>query len=71
MAGRNRGPAVEGLTPLTRGEVLRRIVERTDLAQFTDRVLDSFWEQPAFQDLHPPREDVRGWVRWNLDLVIR
>src|SRR5580704_17995416 len=33
---------------LTRGEVLRRIVERADLELFTDRVLDSFWEQPAF-----------------------
>ncbi len=56
---------------LTRGEVLRRIVERTDLEQFTDRVLDSFWEQPAFQRLHPPREEVRAWVRWNLDLLVR
>ena len=56
---------------LTRGEVLRRIVERADLDRFTDRVLDSFWEQPEFQRLHPPREDVRAWVRWNLDLMIR
>ncbi|MBV9606778.1 MAG: helix-turn-helix domain-containing protein [Solirubrobacterales bacterium] len=55
----------------TRAEVLRRIVARADLEQFTDRVLDSFWEQPAFQQLHPPREDVRAWVRWNLNLVIR
>jgi PucR C-terminal helix-turn-helix domain len=56
---------------LTRGEVLARIVARADLEAFTDRVLDSFWEQPAFQQLHPPREDVRDWVRWNLDLMIR
>jgi PucR C-terminal helix-turn-helix domain len=56
---------------LTRGEVLGRIVARADLEAFTDRVLDSFWEQPAFQQLHPPREDVRAWVRWNLDLMIR
>jgi PucR C-terminal helix-turn-helix domain len=56
---------------LTRGEVLRRIVERADLDRFTDRVLDSFWDQPGFQRLHPPREDVRAWVRWNLDLMIR
>ena len=55
----------------TRGEVLRRIVERADLELFTDRVLDSFWEQPAFQQLRPSRDDVRAWVRWNLDLVIR
>jgi hypothetical protein len=56
---------------LTRGEVLRRIVERADLELFTDRVLDSFWEQPAFQQLRPSRDDTRSWVRWNLDLVIR
>jgi hypothetical protein len=56
---------------VTRTEVLRRIVERTDLEQFTERVLESFWQQPEFQRLHPPREEVRAWVRWNLDLVIR
>ena len=69
------GPTVQvhngPMAAATRGEVLRRIVERADLERFTDRVLDSFWEQPAFQSLHPPREDVRAWVRWNLDLVIR
>ena len=55
----------------TRGEVLRRIVGRTDLERFTDRVLDSFWALPEFQRVHPARDDVRTWVRWNLDLVIR
>ena len=56
---------------LTRGEVLRRIVERTDLDLFTERVLDSFWDRPEFQELHPPRAELRAWVRWNLNLVIR
>jgi PucR C-terminal helix-turn-helix domain len=56
---------------LTRTEVLRRIVERSDLEYFTERILDSFWERPEFQQIHPPREDVRAWVRWNLDLVLR
>ena len=56
---------------LTRGEVLRRIVGRTNLEEFSDRVLDSFWDSPEFQRLHPPREEVRLWVRWNLDLVVR
>jgi hypothetical protein len=56
---------------MTRGEVVRRIVERTDLDEFCERVLDSFWERPEFQRLHPPREEVRTWVRWNLNLVIR
>jgi PucR C-terminal helix-turn-helix domain len=56
---------------LRRGEVLRRIVERADLELFTDRVLDSFWDEPAFEQLHARRDDVRAWVRWNLDLAIR
>jgi hypothetical protein len=61
----------EPMEALTRGDVLSRIVERADLELFTDRVLDSFWEQGAFQELHPERDHVRAWVRWNLDLVIR
>lgn len=56
---------------LTRGEVIGRIVARADLDEFAERVLDSFWERPEFQELHPSREAVRAWVRWNLDLVIR
>jgi hypothetical protein len=54
-----------------RGAVLQRIVERSDLEAFADRLLDAFWDRPEFQQLHPPRTDVRNWVRWNLDLVIR
>ena len=53
------------------GEVVRRIVERANLDTFADRVLDSFWDRPEFQEVHPPREQVREWVRWNLDLVVR
>ena len=56
---------------VTGSEVVRGIVARTNIEEFTDRVLDSFWEQPEFQQLHPPREEVRAYVRWNLDLVIR
>ena len=39
--------------------------------EFADRVLDTFWERPEFQRLRPPREAVRAWVRWNLELVNR
>jgi hypothetical protein len=53
------------------GDVVRRIVERADLEEFADRILDSFWDRPEFQEHHPPRERVRAWVRWNLDLVVR
>jgi hypothetical protein len=56
---------------IARGDVVRRIVQRTDLDQFADRVLDTFWDRPEFQRLHPPREAVRSWVLWNLELVIR
>lgn len=63
--------AVKAKQTLTHSDVLRGIVQRTDLEVFTDRVLDSFWYRPEFQRLHPPRDDVRAWVRWNLDLVIR
>jgi hypothetical protein len=54
-----------------RGAVLAQIVQRADLEAFADRVLDAFWDRPEFQQLHPPRAEVRNWVRWNLDLVIR
>jgi PucR C-terminal helix-turn-helix domain len=56
---------------LSRGEALRRIVARSDLDDFTERLLDTFWDRPEFQRLSPQREQVRAWVRWNLDLVIR
>ena len=56
---------------LTRGEAIGRILARANLDEFAERVLDSFWEQPEFQELHPPREPVLALVRWNLDLVTR
>ncbi|MEA2332941.1 MAG: hypothetical protein QOH58_3079 [Thermoleophilaceae bacterium] len=51
--------------------MVREIVERADLDDFTDRVLDSFWDRPEYQRFEPMRDDVRAWVRWNIDLVIR
>jgi hypothetical protein len=56
---------------LKASDVIRRIVERVDLDQFTEQVLDSFWERPEYQSFRPLREDVRSWVRWNIELVIR
>jgi hypothetical protein len=56
---------------LRASDVIRRIVERVDLDEFTERVLDSFWERPEYQHFRPLREDVRAWVRWNIDLMIR
>jgi hypothetical protein len=56
---------------LRASDVIRRIVGRVDLDDFTEQVLDSFWERPEYQRFRPLREDVRAWVRWNIDLVIR
>jgi hypothetical protein len=53
------------------GEAIRRIVERSDIDEFTERVVDSFWDRPEFRPFRPLREDLRAWVRWNIDLVIR
>jgi hypothetical protein len=56
---------------MARTDVIREIVRRTDIEAFSDRVLASFWEVPEFQRLRPPRDEVRAWVRWNVELVIR
>jgi hypothetical protein len=56
---------------MARADVIREIVRRTDVEAFSERVLDSFWEVPEFQRLRPPRDEVRAWVRWNVELVIR
>jgi hypothetical protein len=52
-------------------QVISRIVERTDLDRFTEGILDSFWDRPEYRRFRPPRDDVRAWVRWNVDLVVR
>jgi hypothetical protein len=56
---------------LRASDVIRRIVGRVDLDEFTESVLDSFWERPEYQRFRPLREEVRDWVRWNIELVIR
>jgi len=56
---------------LRAGEAIRRIVERSDIDEFTERVVDSFWDRPEYRPFRPLREDLRAWVRWNIDLVIR
>ncbi len=53
------------------GNALRQIVDRIDLDALTERVLDSFWDRPDYRRFRPPRDEVRAWVRWNVDLVIR
>ncbi len=55
----------------SRGEAIRRIIERSDLDEFTERVIDSFWERPEMQEARHEREEMRAFVRWCLELVIR
>jgi hypothetical protein len=52
-------------------EVIRRIAHRIDVDDFTEGVLDSFWSRPEYQRFQPSREELRSWVRWNIDLVLR
>src|SRR5579875_603431 len=60
-----------GMAVSVRAEAIRRIIERSDLDDFTERVIDSFWDRPEMQETRPLREELRPFVRWNLDLVIR
>lgn len=55
----------------SRGEAIRQIIERSDLDDFTERVIDSFWERPEMREARHEREDMRAFVRWCLELVIR
>jgi PucR C-terminal helix-turn-helix domain len=52
-------------------EVIRRIARRIDLEDFTEGVLDSFWSRPEYQRFQPSRDELRSWVQWNIDLVLR
>ena len=54
-----------------RGEAIARILSRSDFDDFTERVMDSFWDRPELQATRPARDEMRAFVRWNLELVIR
>jgi hypothetical protein len=53
-----------------RRAALRDLVARTDLGEFADRVLDSFWTRPESLGTRPPRREGHAFTRWNLDLII-
>jgi hypothetical protein len=40
-----------------------------DPEQLADGVLASIWEHPEFRAARPAREDLRAFVRWNVDLA--
>ena len=52
-------------------EAIRTIARRIDVEQFTEGVLDSFWSRPEYQRFQPSRDELRSWVQWNIDLVLR
>ena len=54
-----------------RCEAVRRIVAQYGLEAITDGVLASFANRAEFELLRPPREELRAWVRWNIELVVR
>jgi PucR-like helix-turn-helix protein len=66
-ARRHAGP----VPAATRGEAIRRIVDRSDMDDFTERIVDSFWERPEMEQARHERDEMRAFVRWCLDLVIR
>jgi len=55
----------------SRSEAIRRIIERSDLDDFAERVMDSFWERPEMQLARHERDEMRTFVRWSMDIVIR
>ncbi len=36
-----------------------------------DRVLEGFWNRPGFEGARPSQSQLRAFVRWNADLVVR
>ncbi len=52
------------------GMVIGRLLERTDIDTFTERVLMSFAERAEFRSMRPPHAYLQAWVRWNIDLVL-
>jgi len=52
-------------------EVMHGILARTGLEAITDAVLASFAERTEFQPLRAPRDELRAWVSWNVELLIR
>jgi hypothetical protein len=41
----------DAMAVVARGEVVQRIVERTDLDAFAERLPHAFWDSPEFQQL--------------------
>ncbi len=52
-------------------ERLAQAIEQIDMDWLVDRVLGSFWNRPGFEGARPSQAQLRAFVRWNIDLVVR
>ncbi len=59
------------MDPATRKQLLSAAIERLDRARLVDRVLESFWNRPGYEGARPSQAELRAFVEWNIDLVIR
>ncbi|SOD72562.1 PucR-like helix-turn-helix protein [Jatrophihabitans sp. GAS493] len=57
--------------PRSESNVFRRVLEQTNLDEMVDGVFASFADQSEFASMRPPDEVLKGWVRWNISLVVR
>ena len=51
--------------------VIHRLVAQHGVDRITDGILASFVDRPDFASLSPPRGDLRVWVRWNVEVIVR
>jgi hypothetical protein len=50
---------------------LVQAIEQIDMQRLVDRVLESFWNRPGFQGARPSQSELRAFVQWNIDLIVR
>ncbi len=51
--------------------MLAEAVKQIDMQGLVDRVIESFWNRPGFEGARPSQSELRAFVRWNIDLVVR
>lgn len=56
---------------MAKKELLNRAIEQIDMDWLVDRVVEGFWNRPGFEGARPSQSELRGFVRWNADLVVR
>ncbi len=51
--------------------MLSEAVERLDVQRLMDRVLETFWNRPGYEGARPSQAELRAFMQWNVDLIIR